>query len=74
YNTADMTPTIFKELNLTVISGTSGSGIMKADAIGRIAAATFSGLDKAKLFGNLDFNVSDIGVTRRKARMEQMIL
>ncbi|MHB8372303.1 MAG: NAD(P)/FAD-dependent oxidoreductase [Thermoplasmataceae archaeon] len=74
YNTADMTPTIFKELNLTVISGTSGSGIMKADAIGRIAAAAFSGIDKAKLYGNLDFNVSDIGVTRRKARMEQMIL
>ncbi|MHB1492479.1 MAG: NAD(P)/FAD-dependent oxidoreductase [Thermoplasmataceae archaeon] len=74
YNTADMTPNIFKELNLTVISGTSGSGIMKGDAIGRAAAAVFSGKEKAKLYGNVEFQVSDIGVSARKIQMEQLIL
>ena len=74
YTTADMTPNIFKELNLTVISGTSGSGIMKGDAIGRVATALFSGKEKAKLYGDMEFNVADVGVNNRNVKMEQLIL
>ena len=74
YNTADMTPNIFREVNLTVISGTSGSGIMKGDAIGRIASAVYSGKDKVKLYNNIEFNVADVGVNHRNVKMEQLIL
>jgi glycine/D-amino acid oxidase-like deaminating enzyme len=36
---------------LYVAAGTSGSGIMKADAIGRIAASLALGREKAELYG-----------------------
>ncbi|MEM3325997.1 MAG: FAD-binding oxidoreductase, partial [Thermoproteus sp.] len=39
---------------LYVAAGTSGSGIMKADAIARIAAALVLGEDKAELFGGVE--------------------
>ena len=50
-NTIDGTYYIFKELNVGVITGSSGSGIMKGDAAGRIAGAMMLGNKKARLYG-----------------------
>ncbi len=39
---------------LYVAAGTSGSGVMKADAMGRIAASLVLGESKAELFGGVE--------------------
>lgn len=54
-NVVDETPVI-DELaeGLYVAAGTSGSGVMKADAMGRIAASLVLGESKAELFGGVE--------------------
>lgn len=54
-NVVDETPVVDKLADgLYVAAGTSGSGIMKADAIGRLAAALVLGEGKAELFGGVE--------------------
>ena len=60
--------------NLTWVSGTSGSGIMKADAIGRITAAKVQGLDNAKLFDGTLFKVSKLSLRSREVEQEKFII
>jgi glycine/D-amino acid oxidase-like deaminating enzyme len=73
-NTLDSQPAIFEEGDLIVVSGASGSGIMKADAIGRIAAALYAGEEYAVLYGNRKFKVSDLGFKNRKTEPEKLVL
>ncbi|MEZ0248620.1 MAG: FAD-binding oxidoreductase [Thermoproteus sp.] len=49
---------------LYVAAGTSGSGIMKADAIARIAAALVLGEEKAELFGGVEVPTSALAKNR----------
>lgn len=74
YNTIDMHPYIFKSLNVIVSTGTSGSGIMKADANGRVTAALYSDKEKALLFDGTSINVEDLGIKRRNVGTETFIL
>jgi len=53
---------------LYVAAGTSGSGIMKADAIGRIAASLALGREKAELYGGV---VVDSNVLRHNRCFEE---
>ena len=64
-NTLDEQPIIFEDHGMVVVGGGSGSGIMKADAIGRIAAAVYAEQDYAVLFGGKQFRVSDLGIKER---------
>jgi glycine/D-amino acid oxidase-like deaminating enzyme len=73
-NTVDGQPVIFEENGLMVVGGASGSGILKADAIGRIAAALYNGEDYALLFGGKKFKVSDLGVRNRKVEPEKLVI
>jgi len=73
-NTLDGNPIIFERKNLLVVGGASGSGITKADAIGRIAAAVYSGEDYAYLYGDRRFRVSDLGLKERHIEPEGLIL
>jgi glycine/D-amino acid oxidase-like deaminating enzyme len=72
-NTVDAQPVIFEERDLIVVSGASGSGIMKADAIGRIAAALYNGEEYAVLYGDRKFKVSDLGLKNRKTEPEKLV-
>ncbi|MEM0156410.1 MAG: FAD-binding oxidoreductase [Thermoplasmataceae archaeon] len=74
YSTTDMNPYIFRELNLVVSTGTSGSGILKGDAIGRYTAAVFFGSDRVKLYGGKDISSQILGVERRNVEREKFIL
>lgn len=74
YNTIDKTPYIFKDLNIIVGTGTSGSGILKGDAIGRVIASLYSGREKAKLFDGSDLRVDDLGIHSRNVGMETLVL
>jgi glycine/D-amino acid oxidase-like deaminating enzyme len=71
-NTLDGHPVIFEEKDLIVVGGASGSGIMKADAIGRIAAALYNGEEYAFLYGGRKFKVSDLSIKKRRVESEKL--
>ena len=71
-NTLDGHPVIFEERDLIVVGGASGSGIMKADAIGRIAAALYNGEEYALLYGGRKFKVSDLSIKERHVEPEKL--
>jgi glycine/D-amino acid oxidase-like deaminating enzyme len=57
-----------------MVCGLSGSGIMKADAVGRVAAAVFEEREQATLFGDLTIDTSRLGLRKRAAEKEMMLL
>jgi len=73
-NMIDGNPYVFERHGTIIISGCSGSGIMKADAIGRIVDALYQGKEEAELYGNAKFKVSDIGVEKRNVENEEFTL
>jgi len=75
YNTIDKNPYIFRPLeDLIVVSGDSGSGIMKCDAVGRIASALYWKDEFAILYPNVPFRVSKLGVTTRDVTFERFVI
>ncbi|MDJ0269978.1 MAG: FAD-binding oxidoreductase [Aigarchaeota archaeon] len=73
-NMLDGNPIIFRFLNCVVVTGASGSGAMKADAIGRIASALLMNKSVAVLHGGIPFDVSILGVENRQVDKEYLIL
>ena len=73
-NTIDGNPYVFERHGLIIVSGCSGSGIMKADAIGRIVDALYQGKGEAELYGNVKFEVSDTGVEKRNVENEEFTI
>jgi glycine/D-amino acid oxidase-like deaminating enzyme len=76
-NTLDKNPVVFKPKGikgLQVVSSGSGSGIMKADAIGRIATALFKNEEYAILFGGSKFKVSRLGLEKRDVDKEDFVI
>lgn len=73
-NTLDGQPLIFEENNVMVVGGASGSGILKADAIGRIAAALHNDEEYALLYGDKKFKVSDLGLKNRNIEPERLVI
>jgi len=73
-NTLDGHPVIFEENDLMVVGGASGSGITKADAIGRIAEALYGGKKYARFYGDKKFKVSDLGLEKRYVEPEKLVL
>lgn len=73
-NTVDANPYVFEDHNVISVVGTSGSGIMKADAVGRIAAALYGGKEYAELYGGKKFKVSDLGIYHRNIEKETFVL
>ncbi|HTY74571.1 MAG TPA: FAD-binding oxidoreductase [Candidatus Nanoarchaeia archaeon] len=73
-NTIDEQPVIFEQHGVMVVGGGSGSGIMKADAIGRIATAAYAGEEYATLYGGTRFKVSDLGLRKRKVEEEKLVI
>ncbi|MEM2102885.1 MAG: FAD-binding oxidoreductase [Candidatus Bathyarchaeia archaeon] len=73
-NTLDGQPVIFEEDDVIVVGSCSGSGNMKADAVGRIAAAIYAGEETALLYGEKEFKVSDLGIKKRNVEPEKLII
>jgi glycine/D-amino acid oxidase-like deaminating enzyme len=74
YYWPDKNPVIEKISNIQWISGTSGSGIMKADAIGRLAAGKALGLQEVQLFDGRVMNPEDLSLKKRRVDMERLII
>ncbi len=76
-NTIDKNPVVFKPdgiKGLQVVTAGSGSGIMKSDAIGRIAAALYQNKEFAELYGGISFKVSKLGVKNRDVDKEYFVI
>ncbi|NHJ38870.1 MAG: FAD-binding oxidoreductase [Asgard group archaeon] len=74
YYWPDKNPVIEKVSNIQWVSGTSGSGIMKADAIGRIATGKALNESKVELFDGTDFTVSNLSLKYRKVDLEELVI
>jgi FAD-dependent oxidoreductase domain-containing protein 1 len=73
-NSFDGLPIVSGEEGLIYVGAASGSGIMKADALGRIVEALYSGEEEAELYGGYSFRVADLGVRDRRVERETMII
>ena len=73
-NSIDGQPIIFEENGMMVVGGASGSGILKADSIGRIAASLYNGEEYALLYGDRKFRVSDLGLKKRSVEPERLVI
>jgi FAD-dependent oxidoreductase domain-containing protein 1 len=74
YHWPDMTPVIESVANISWVGGTSGSGVMKADAVGRIAAARLQGHKEAILSDGTRFVVSMLSLRDREVEKEELII
>jgi len=74
YNTIDNLPFAFRERNLIVVGGDSGSGIMKGDSLGRIVDALYRGEEEALLYGDLPYKVSKLGFRSRDVEKEEWVI
>jgi FAD-dependent oxidoreductase domain-containing protein 1 len=73
-NTLDANPCIFEENGVLVVAGLSGSGIMKADAVGRIASALYDRKEHATLYGGRTIEVRRLGISNRDVDPERFVL
>ena len=73
-NSLDGTPIVARFSNCVLVTGLSGSGILKADAVGRVAAATFEGKGEATLFGDQKLKTEQLGLTDRAMAKEKFVL
>ncbi len=74
YNTLDKTPYIFRFLNTIVATGTSGSGILKGDGIGRMVEGSYSGKETVKLYDGNELQTNTLGLERLGMEHEKVIL
>lgn len=73
-NGFDELPVVKSVPGMIYVGAASGSGIMKCDAIARIAAALYAGEEEAELFGGRRFTVSDLGIHHRRAERETLVI
>jgi glycine/D-amino acid oxidase-like deaminating enzyme len=74
YHWPDKNPVVERVSNIYWASGTSGSGIMKADALGRVAASKVLGLNEADLFDGSRIHVDDLSLRDRNVEMERFVI
>ena len=74
YHWPDKNPVIESVSNIHWSSGTSGSGIMKADAIGRITADEILGNRYSTLHDGNRFRVSDLSLRKRRVQLESFVI
>ena len=74
YNTIDSTPFAFRDENLIVVGGDSGSGIMKGDSLGRIVDALYREEDEALLYGEVPYRTAKIGFENRDVEREEWVI
>jgi glycine/D-amino acid oxidase-like deaminating enzyme len=70
----DHTPFVERLAGALMVGGSSGSGVMKADSVGRIVAARFGGLDVVELGDGGKFRVDDLGWARRAVPPEEFVI
>jgi sarcosine oxidase subunit beta len=70
----DDTPFVEHMSGALVVAGSSGSGVMKADSLGRIVAGHLQGLEVVELGHGGCFRVADLGLTKRAVPFEEFVI
>jgi FAD-dependent oxidoreductase domain-containing protein 1 len=70
----DAIPFVYLENGVLVANGASGSGIMKADAMARIADALYRGLPEAELYGGMKIPSDTLSIKNRKVEVESVVI
>jgi glycine/D-amino acid oxidase-like deaminating enzyme len=74
YHWPDKNPVVENVSNIFWVSGTSGSGIMKADGIGRIVASKVLGDEEASMFDGSKIGVGDLSLKHRNVELEKFVI
>jgi FAD-dependent oxidoreductase domain-containing protein 1 len=74
YNTVDYLPFAFREGNLIVVGGDSGSGIMKGDSLGRVVGSLYAEREEAMLYGEVPYKVSKLSFESRDVEREEWVI
>jgi len=74
YHPPDNLPFVEDVKGAILVGGDSGSGIMKADSLGRIAAGVYAGRREVELGDDKFFMVEDLGLERRALDKEEFII
>jgi glycine/D-amino acid oxidase-like deaminating enzyme len=70
----DRTPFVERLAGTLIVGGSSGSGVMKADSLGRIVAGRFKGLDVVELGDGGQFRVADLSLASRAVPPEEFVI
>jgi glycine/D-amino acid oxidase-like deaminating enzyme len=70
----DRTPFVECLAGALVVGGTSGSGVMKADSLGRIVAGLYGGLDAVELGHGEPFRIADLSLRQRDVPPEEFVI
>ena len=73
-NSFDETPVIYGEKGFLYVGAGSGSGIMKGDALGRVADALCAGDSEAQLYGGRKLHVAKLGIKHRAVEHEEFVI
>jgi glycine/D-amino acid oxidase-like deaminating enzyme len=71
---ADSHPIVDRLGGAIVVGGPSGSGIMKADAMGRIVAGLYFNRNLVKLANGDYFHAADLGLADRRVTPEELVI
>jgi FAD-dependent oxidoreductase domain-containing protein 1 len=74
YNTLDYLPFAFKEHNLIVVGGDSGSGMMKGDSLGRIVDSLYREEEETMLYGEVPYHTSKLSFEKRDVEREEWVI
>jgi glycine/D-amino acid oxidase-like deaminating enzyme len=70
----DSTPFVERLAGAIVVGGTSGSGVMKADSLGRIVSGLFGGRAVVELGHSGEFRVADLSLQQRAVPQEEFVI
>jgi FAD-dependent oxidoreductase domain-containing protein 1 len=70
----DNSPFVDRVGGAIVVGGSSGSGIMKGDSLGRVVAGLYGGRDQVELGDGRFFNVADISLAGRNLAPEELVI
>jgi glycine/D-amino acid oxidase-like deaminating enzyme len=74
YHPPDNVPFVARVHGAILVGGDSGSGIMKADSIGRVAAGLYADRKQVDLADGKFFKVADLGLEKRKVEKEELLI
>jgi len=70
----DALPYVYQQAGVLVVTGASGSGIMKADALGRIVDAVYRGEKDAELYGGRKLSATALSLSDRNVEVERVLI
>lgn len=70
----DGLPVLLEEHGVIFVGGDSGSGVMKADSLGRLVAAKYEGRSDAQLFTGESYRLDRLSLGHRVVQEERIIL